>query len=488
MLILLWRIFKSSLPSNTHGLKWAAPFLIWAALFESSTASFAQTSATRESAVAPVATPTPTADSGLRSGPMVGYAELTEAALWAQTTRPAQVQFRYWIEGETNTSALSLPCNTMREGDNIARMVLTHLKSGKRYGYELYIDGKLVPRPYRLSFQTQPQWQWRTDPPAFTAAFGSCLFVNETEFDRPGEPYGGEYEILTAIAAKQPDVMLWTGDNIYYREPDFYSTAFMRHRNAHTRAVPELQALLGSTHHYATWDDHDYGPNNSDRTYRMREEALKIFTSYWLNPGHGLDDTPGVFFSFTWADVDFFMLDDRYHRSPNRSPDSPEKTMFGKAQIRWLKDALLSSRAPFKIIVGGNQMLNPQIAEESFSAFKDEYADLLHWLKASDVWGALFLSGDVHRTELIRLDDPDFYPLYDYSNSPLTSGTYAADKFKDNPAVVSGTQVMGKRNFGMLRFSGPRTDRKLVMECYNNTGQLLWKHEVKATELRPKKK
>ncbi|MGH7493743.1 MAG: alkaline phosphatase D family protein [bacterium] len=428
------------------------------------------------------------ADLGLRSGPMVGYAELTEASLWVQTIRPAQVQFRYWIDGEANTSALSPLINTTWEGDCIARAILSRLKSGKRYGYELYLDGKLVQRPYRLSFQTQPQWQWRTDPPAFTVALGSCAFINETEYDRPGAPYGGEYEIFTAIAAKQPDVMLWLGDNVYYREPDFYSVAFMRHRNAHARAVLEMQALLGSTHNYAIWDDHDYGPNNSDRTYSKKRDALQIFKEYWLNPAAGIEEAPGVFFSFTWADVDFFMLDDRYHRSPDRYPDLPDKVMFGKEQMRWLKEALVSSRAPFKIIAGGNQMLNPQIGDESFSAYKNEYAELLNWIKSNEVWGVLFLSGDVHRTELIRVEDPGFYPLYDYTNSPLTSGTHSPDRIQANPAVVPGTQVAGKRNFGMLRFDGPRTDRKLVMECYDNQGKLLWKHEVKATDLRPAKK
>ncbi|NUO84362.1 alkaline phosphatase family protein, partial [candidate division KSB1 bacterium] len=219
------------------------------------------------------------AELGLRSGPMLGYSELTEVALWVQTTRPAHVQFRYWIEGQPNTSQLSAAVATTREDDHLAHLVLSFLKAGQRYGYELYLDGKLVPLPYRLTFQTQAHWQWRTDPPAFTVALGSCAYVNEKEHDRPGEPYGGDFEIFTALTAKQPDVMLWLGDNIYYREPDFYSTAFMRHRNAHGRALPEWQALLAATHHYAIWDDHDDGPNDSDWTYRLKREALEIFKS-----------------------------------------------------------------------------------------------------------------------------------------------------------------------------------------------------------------
>ncbi len=427
-------------------------------------------------------------DLGLRSGPLVGYSELTEVALWVQTVYPAHVQFRYWPEGQSGVAmaALSPEIKTTREGDCIAQVVLSGLKSGTKYNYELYIDGLLVNRPYRTSFQTQAFWQWRTEPPAFTVAIGSCAYINEPEFDRPGTPYGGDYEIFTAISAKQPDVMLWLGDNVYYREPDFYSTAQMRHRYNHDRALPEWQALLGASHNYAIWDDHDFGPNNSDWTYRKKKDALEIFKSYWANPNYGLDEAPGVFFNFTWGDVEFFMLDDRYHRSPDDAPASSGKVMFGAAQMHWLKSALVSSRAPFKIIAGGNQMLNPQVSDESFSGFKDEQADLLNWIKANKVFGVLFLSGDVHRTELIRLENPNFYPLYDYTCSPLTSGTTNPDRVKENSAVVNETRVVGKRNFGLLRFAGPRKDRKLTMECYDKTGALLWKHEVKASDLKVK--
>ncbi|MCB9296995.1 MAG: alkaline phosphatase family protein, partial [Lewinellaceae bacterium] len=34
----------------------------------------------------------------LQSGPMLGYNEMREVLLWAQTTEPAQVQFAYWAK------------------------------------------------------------------------------------------------------------------------------------------------------------------------------------------------------------------------------------------------------------------------------------------------------------------------------------------------------------------------------------------------------
>jgi alkaline phosphatase D len=430
-------------------------------------------------------TPALAQESVLRSGPMVGCGEQREVMLWVQTTRPADVQLRYWPVDQPAKASLSAPVHTAAGQDHIARFLLTGLPPGTRFHYELYLDGTLVTRPYRLTFQTQPHWQWRTDPPAFTVAIGSCAYVNEEIYDRPGKPYGSDYEIFTALAAQQPDLMLWLGDNTYYREPDWFSEAGMRHRYAHTRALPELQALLGASHHYAIWDDHDYGPNDSDRSYRMRQTALQIFKDYWANPVYGIEGVPGVFMRFEWGDVEFFMLDNRYHRSPNAMPDTPEKVMFGEAQMQWLMESLASSRAPFKIIAGGNQMLNPLTFFEAFGNYRYEQQKLLQWLQTQKIAGVLFLSGDRHHTELIKISPEGFYPLYDFTNSSLTAGTHRPERELNNPARVPGTLVVEMHNFGMLRFEGPRTDRRLTMECYDKAGKKLWQHQISAKELRP---
>lgn len=424
-------------------------------------------------------------ESVLRSGPMVGYSEQREVMLWVQTTRPADVQLRYWPVDQPANASLSALVHATAAQDHIARFLLTGLPPGTRFNYELYLDGVLTPRPYRLAFQTQPHWQWRADPPAFTVAFGSCAYVNEEIFDRPGKPYGSDYEIFTALAARQPDLMLWLGDNTYYREPDWFSEAGMRHRYAHTRALPELQALLGATHHYAIWDDHDYGPNDSDRSYRMRQTALQIFKDYWANPGYGSEGVPGVFTRFEWADIEFFMLDDRYHRSPNRMPDAPDKVMFGEAQLQWLMESLVSSRAPFKIVAGGNQMLNPMNPHEAFSNYQHEQQKLLQWIQTQKVFGVLFLSGDIHRTELMKIAPKDFYPLYDFTSSSLTAGLNQSKQGLDNPARVPGTLFDESHNFGILRFEGPRTDRRVTLECYDKDGKKRWQHQIAAKELRP---
>lgn len=420
----------------------------------------------------------------LRSGPMLGYATLTESVVWLQTTRSCDVQIRYWPQNHASSARLSPVVRTGDETDHIARFRLSGLQFGTRYDYEIYLDGARVELPYSTVFQTQPMWAWRTDPPEFRVAVGSCLYINDPPFDRPGRPYGGDPGILLRIAEAKPDLMLWLGDNLYYREGDWEDEATMRYRNTHTRATPQLQPLLASTHHYAIWDDHDYGPNDSDRTFPLRDEALEVFRDYWANRTYGLGDVPGVFHRFTWGDIDFFMLDDRFYRSPNRMPPGPGKQMFGEAQLQWLLEGLASSRAPFKIVANGNQMLNPIAEHEGLTNFPHERDRLLAFIAEARIEGVVFVSGDRHHAILIRRDLPGLYPLYDITTSPLSAGLYDSEREKENPALVPGTIVGDQRNFALLEFSGPRTDRNLTIRLIGEDGRERWRREVRASELR----
>lgn len=432
----------------------------------------------------------------LRSGPMVGYGQMTEVMLWVQTVKPASIQYRYWNAAEPATKFTSPAVKALPEQSLIAKTVISGLTPGTKFEYEVLADGKPVKRNYPLRFQTLPLWQWRTDPPEFTMAFGSCTYVNEPEFDRNKKPYGSDYEIFTTISAMQPDLFIWGGDNTYLREPDWDSRSGIIYRYSHTRALPEMQPLLGSTHNYAIWDDHDFGPNDADRSYRLRGEALEIHKMFWANQTYGTAETQGTFGRFVWGDVEFFLLDDRYHRSPNAAKDDEQKTMFGKGQLQWLKDALLNSKGnnniSFRIIMNGNQMLNPNGEfYEALPQFTAEHADLMRFIKSNNVPGILFLSGDRHLTEVIAVKDTAFYTLYDFTSSALTSGMTSLQnrngvpsKELTNPLRVEGTLVTDKHNFGVLKFSGPRRERTVSLECYDVTGTKRWTKQITAAELR----
>ena len=419
----------------------------------------------------------------LQSGPMVGYSDFREALIWVQTTKPAEVKIGYFTENEAEKFTESV--QTTKAGDFIAKLTPNEVDYGKNYTYKLYINDVYVPRNYKLEFQTQTLWQYRTDPPNFKIALGSCSFINEKKDDRP-KPYGDKYQIFNSILQKDPDLMIWVGDNVYLRTPDFMTITGIRHRYRHTRATKELQALLGSVHNYATWDDHDYGPNDSDRSYVNKRIAEQTFNDYWGNLNTNAAGNGGVTQHFAWNDVEFFMLDDRYHKAPNRDPN-PDKDYLGKQQLNWLIDALTKSRATFKIVVNGGQVISDVAKFENYITYPTEHAALLKRLDDAKIEGVLFISGDRHHTEISRLERKDAYPLIDITCSPLTSGVHSP-RDEGNTRQVKG-KTFYNRNFGIMEITGKRRDRILVLTIYDSDGNKAFDYEIKAKDLRyPRKR
>jgi alkaline phosphatase D len=138
--------------------------------------------------------------------------------------------------------------------------------------------------------------------------------------------------------------------------------------------------------------------------------------------------------------------------------------------------------------VNGNQVLNPYHYYEALSEYESDYKELLNMIKLRKIPGVFFLSGDRHYSELLRLTDSTFYPLYDFTSSPLTAGLSGPRELEINsPYRVPGTLMSDSHSFGILRFSGKRTERKVIMECWDQSGKIRWTHELKAAELKPPK-
>ncbi len=429
----------------------------------------------------PAAPSTPTVPEQLAAGPMPGWAGTTGSSVWLQTRAEATVQLRYWPEGDPVASRLTPASTTDAAGDHIALFELSGLRPGTTYAYELYLDGARAPLPWPLRLRTRPAGLGHGDPAEITFAIGSCAYVNDPPFDRPGEPYGGDFGIFDSIADTRPDFMLWLGDNTYLRDPDWLSPEGIRHRYAHTRGFDRMQRLLASTHHYATWDDHDYGPNDSDERYAFKREARDVFADYWPSGPLGTPSGEGVFQRFTWSDCEFFLTDDRTWRSPVDAPDGPDKVMLGPTQRAWLTAALRSSEATFKFVACGSQFLNPIAPYEGFADYPDERDALLADLRAAGLTNLYFLSGDRHHSELLRIEGgPNSEPWYDFTSSPLTAGAHDGHPTeRDNPARVSvdgRSTFVNQRSFGLLRVTGPSGRRVLEMSCRDIDGRELWTH------------
>lgn len=419
----------------------------------------------------------------LQSGPMIGYSEMKEVLLWAQTNKPAKVKFVYWDQINPNKKFNTKEIKTLERDSYTAKLIANQVYPGKKYNYELYIDGQKVDRPYPLEFQTPQLWQWRTDPPDFKVAMGSCTYVNEPEFDRPGKPYGGNYEIFTSIYNKHPDLMIWLGDNVYLREADWYSKTGIFHRYTHTRSLAEMQPLLASTINYAIIDDHDFGPNDSDRGFREKEDSLKAFDLFWGNPTYGSPEVFGAFTKFEWGDVEFFLLDDRTYRAPDKSKTG-QRAILGDKQFQWLMDSLVSSQATFKLIVIGGQVLNPvtETFIEDFSLYPEEKAKLLDSIEKENIKGVIFISGDRHQSEVSVLNRKNNYPLYDFTFSPLTASPY--DSSKEANTLRLPNTLYAERNFAVMSATGNKKERQLTFTLYDKDGKERWNKVLKASELK----
>jgi alkaline phosphatase D len=432
----------------------------------------------------PAAWAEPAPPGTLFAGPMQGYVAARSALVWLQTPGAAEVAIEYAPVDAPGDKKRTATVRTDATGQFCAHLVLDDLVPGRQYAAVPLVNGKAA-ADRAITVRTQAIWQYRSPPPDFTVLTGSCAYINDPAFDRPGNPYGGGYDIYRAMIAERADLMLWLGDNLYFREADTLSPEGMALRYRQTRSFAPLDAFLRSTPQVAIWDDHDYGPNDSDSSFEFKDAALHLFKTYWANPSYGVGGMPGVFTKVTLYDADLFLLDDRYYRDADAtSPAERGKTMFGAAQMRWLKNALLFSRARYKIIAAGGQMLNDDDAYEGWNQYPLERADFLSWLQQNGVRGVLLLSGDRHCSELTAYPRPRYggrheAPLYELTSSPLNSGPAPGDA---NPNRVPGTLVK-ERNYCALRFSGQKDGRTLTITCHDVQGKTLWSHTLDAKAL-----
>lgn len=403
---------------------------------------------------------------------MLGYNTMREVLVWVELEESEFAEMIYWKEGSEDSIRLNE--EALIENHNTIKFITQLLEPGTIYHYQIRLPNlKYSTKVYH--FKTQTNWQFRTDPPTFKMALGSCAYFNESQYDRPGKPYGRNYAIFNQIVAQQPELMLWLGDNFYLRDADLYTKAATFYRYSTDRATPELQALLSATHHYAIWDDHDFGPNDADGSYVGKENSLAAFKTYWGNPFYGVDNLPGITSAFEYNDVDFFLLDNRYQRNANNRTTGT-KQMLGKPQIEWLIDGLKSSDAPFKIVAVGGQVLNTATVYENYSNFPEERAYLLQRIEEEGIKGVVFVTGDRHKTELSQLKIGNEINIYDLTVSPLTAKYYNTIE-EANTLRVEGTHT-ATNNFAILEFSGSLKERVMKIMIYNSEGKQEWEKTI----------
>jgi alkaline phosphatase D len=414
------------------------------------------------------------------AGPLLGHVELRTATIWVQFAAQVKSAVVLFRPQRSSQSPRSIKINLEGKEFNSTRFLLTGLEPGTTYEYSIrsvstgpvLAEGKLT---------TQMLWQWRTPAPDFSFITGSCAYFNEPQYDRPGKPYGEDSSIFTTMSKENADFMLWLGDNWYTRESDFFSEWGLYSRASRDRSLPVLQPLLKKMPQYAIWDDHDYGPDNADVSYVLKNSSRKVFMDYWANPSYGANGQ-GIYSKFSWNGVDFFLLDDRWFRADDKMPDSingqpnPSKKMFGDEQMHWLKNALLLSAGDantgFRMIITGSQVLNPFAPGDCLRHYPVEYNELISFIADNKINGVVFVTGDRHHSEIIKGITPNCYPLFDITVSPLTSAVSATrGAERNNPARIS--KETDTQNYGRFSFTGSGQDRKMQVEIIGTDGSKL---------------
>ena len=405
---------------------------------------------------------------------MLGHIGQRNAELWVYwPIKNESVEILYSSVPKENTPIQSGQVSfTASETTHLTqKLILSSLQPGTKYTF--FLQSKSF-KTKVYEFTTQELWQWRKDAPDFTLAFGSCAYVNDVAFDRPGKPYGQSDSIFNVITSMHPNAMIWGGDNIYLREGDFETQANMVNRYMKARQVPSIQNLLSSCPQYAVWDDHDFGPNDSHSSFQYKKESLAAFKEMWGNSNFGFpkNENNCITGKVSINDVDLYLMDNRSFRIPPRT-EGVLPQMLGKEQIQWLIEDLKTSKASFKLIVIGSQVLSSVNDFENYANYKEERDYLLELISKNNLKNIVFLTGDRHFAELSEVKLNNNLRVLDITASPLTSKPYSNAK-EINVNRVEGTFV-GEQNFAQLSFTGNAKERALNISLINKNGKTCWK-------------
>lgn len=268
----------------------------------------------------------------------------------------------------------------------VLRFALDGLTPDTDYWYAATLDGELdlARKGYLRTFPDGPA--------SFTFAFGSSA---ET---------GSNGAVFDTIREAEPRFFLSLGD-FFYGDIDENDPGLYRDAYDETLTAPAQAALYRSAPVAYMWDDHDFGPNNSDALAPGREAAQAVYRQVVPHYPLAATDDAAIYQAFTVGRVRVILTDNYSYRSPDAAPDGPKKTMLGDEQESWLKQQLLDANGAYPVIIWGNSQ--PWIATaggdtDGWGFFATEREEIASFIVDNDIQGLMMLSGDAHA---LAIDD-----------------------------------------------------------------------------------
>jgi alkaline phosphatase D len=282
---------------------------------------------------------------------------------------------------------------------------------------------------------------------SFTFCTGSCADLRNDEAE----------SIFLTIAKEEKQFFLWLGDNLYFKKADWQNESTMREAYMQRFEGDAVQTLLRSSRQLAIYDDHDYGPNDSDSTFSGKRESAQVFAEFWLETPTQVDRYHDIRWTERYGDVLMIGLDDRAHRGPVGS------VILGRVQLAWLAEVLEKNKdASIAFIAVGSQVLNEAQVFENYARFPEERQELLELCARAEM-PVVFLTGDRHHGE-INQKRINGTLLTEITASPLTSTTHSPspEELKANKALVKNT-VVNEAHFARVSWvDGKRLSVQLV--------------------------
>ena len=473
---------------------------------------------------------------GVQSGDITS----NSAMLWSRSDRAARMIVEYaTTESFTNAQRIVGPA-ALESSDFTARLDLQNLPAGQRIFYRVswqdLSDIRVFSEAVRGSFKTAPvnardvSFVWGGD------VCGQGWGIN---------PDFGGMKIYDAMHRLQPDFFIHSGDTIY-ADGEIKADVKLDDGTIWENIVTPEKSKVAETldefrgnHRYnlldenlrrfnaevpmiAQWDDHEVRNNwypgqiLDDPKYVVKSVDLlaargrRAFLDYMPMRFDPLDPER-IFRAYNYGPLlDVLMLDERSYRgrnTPNKQTTMDADTQFlGSAQINWIKQRLVSSRATWKVIASDMPIgLIVRDGRENFEAVAQsngpalgrelEIAELLRFIKQRKIKNVVWITADVHYCAAHYYDPAqaqftDFAPFWEFVAGPLNAGTFGPGEM-DNTfgpqvkfvGIPKGMKANRSPKDGFQFFGAIKIDAKtkaMNVSLHNLTGQKIYNLELPA--------
>lgn len=296
-------------------------------------------------------------------------------------------------------------------------------------------------------------------------AMGSCM--STTSFD----------QLWKQVEEQRPDGFCLLGDTPYID-----SNNLEKNRNARRMMwgnLPSLGSLAKKIPFWNTWDDHDFGKNDSDGLMPKKENIRQAFLEYNSLSSYGEDDK-GIYTSFRRGPVEVWLIDDRWFSQTEASwADPAQRTCIGKTQWEWLKRTLKASTAPFKILCTGMTWYPKGNKEKDhWETYSSEREAIYSFIRDEKIPGVVLVSGDIHVSRHHDYGKERLgYPLHECVVSPMHNSVIPSLDVKHPARIWSKPEP----NVFMTFSADART---LEATWFNMAGEKLHGFKLNAAELR----